>query len=160
MSRPREKTVFMLLMYIIGFISIFLSFMELVSIGFRVLSSIFRRDLNVTCCGAEISLSQPVCGILTSIEESWNALDREIAYDFYTDPVNQDLRLQLPIEKCLLFYKTKLEDADKEAERDDDQNEDEELDNLEDDYAYYYNSDNEDDDDEDEVKGQKSVAIE
>ena len=55
-----------------------------------------------------------ISGILTSIEESWNALDREIAYDFYTDPVNQDLRLQLPIEKCLLFYKTKLEDADKE----------------------------------------------
>ena len=57
----------------------------------------------------------PISGILTSIEESWNALDREIAYDFYTDPVNQDLRLQLPIEKCLLFYKTKLEDADKET---------------------------------------------
>ena len=55
-----------------------------------------------------------ISGILTSIEESWNALDREIAYDFYTDPVNQDLRLQLPIEKCLLFYKTRLEDADKE----------------------------------------------
>ena len=55
-----------------------------------------------------------ISGILTSIEESWTALDREIAYDFYTDPVNQDLRLQLPIEKCLLFYKTRLEDADKE----------------------------------------------
>ena len=56
-----------------------------------------------------------ISGILTSIEESWNALDREVAYDFYTDPVNQDLRLQLPIEKCLLFYKTKLEDAEKET---------------------------------------------
>ena len=65
--------------------------------------------------GFGIRLTTGISGILTSIEESWNALDREVAYDFYTDPVNQDLRLQLPIEKCLLFYKTKLEDADKET---------------------------------------------
>ena len=105
-------------------------------------------------------------------------MDRDFGYQFYSDPVNQDLRIHLPIENCLLLYKNRLEDrellAAKEIEEEKEEEMDEDLDALEgkfcnfslfriirfkncnfftDDYAYYYATDIDDDDDDDDVKG-------
>ncbi|CAG5088474.1 Oidioi.mRNA.OKI2018_I69.PAR.g11857.t1.cds [Oikopleura dioica] len=71
-------------------------------------------------------------------------MNRTVNNRFYSDPINQDLRLNLPLEKCFLIFiqrqhkikQEELENEDVENDKTQDHtNEDEELDDLEDDYA-------------------------
>ena len=49
---------------------------------------------------------------LAAIKRGLETVDRDFGYQFYSDPVNQDLRIHLPIENCLLLYKNRLEDRE------------------------------------------------
>jgi len=77
-------------------------------------------------------------------------------YRIYFHLKTASLRLNLPIESCLLQFviknkKLTEEEKAKEREMAEEQNEDEELDDLEDDYAYYYGEDDDDSSGSDEA---------
>ena len=90
-------------------------------------------------------------------------MNRDFGTAFYGDPMNQDLRLNLPIESCLLQFviknkKMTEEEKVKMREKEEEVNEDEELDDLEDDYAYYYGEDEDDSSGSSEVTGFSSLS--
>ena len=136
MSRPKEKTVFMAIMYIVSLLSIIISTMELFQIGWKIIQSILQKNITITFQGHEIIAKNPLWWAYISdflkfkaflilhllfyltnfsvaaIKRGLETVDRDFGYQFYSDPVNQDLRIHLPIENCLLLYKNRLEDRE------------------------------------------------
>ena len=100
---------------------------------------------------------------VATIASALYSMNRDFGTTFYGDPMNQDLRLNLPIESCLLQFviknkKMTEEEKVKMREKEEEVNEDEELDDLEDDYAYYYGEDEDDSSGSSEVTGFSSLS--
>ena len=60
MSRPKEKTVFMAIMYIVSLLSIIISTMELFQIGWKIIQSILQKNITITFQGHEIIAKNPL----------------------------------------------------------------------------------------------------
>lgn len=146
--------------------SILMSTSEIIYLGWKTIKHIYKRNVSITVYGQEITPHRRIR--VATIASALYSMNRDFGTAFYGDPMNQDLRLNLPIESCLLQFviknkKMTEEEKVKMREKEEEVNEDEELDDLEDDYAYYYGEDeddssgsSEDDDDDFDFGGDSS----
>ena len=117
MSRPKEKTIFTWIMFALTIWSIFLSLSELVYLGWKTIKHIYKKNVSITVFGEEISPKKHFRFIfqfkkyicinifrIATIASALYSMNRDFGIEFYSDSYNQDLRLNLPIETCLLQF--------------------------------------------------------
>lgn len=140
--RPKEKTIFTWIMFGLTIWSIFMSASEMIFLGWKTIRHIYKNDVSITIYGEEISPKKKFR--LAAISGALYSMNRDFGIKFYSDPMNQDIRLNLPIESCLLQFVERNRDRKYQKtdyDEDDDKDEEDELEDLEDDYAYYYDDD-------------------